>query len=148
MKRFRSGRTTEFAVQLLSATVLLFTFSIQILIMVVQGAGIATNVSSLSHFNENGSVGAAPESSPSLSIHQLHWQQQQQPMRQVQLQKRSPFYPYFHHHFQSINKTLIVLPAGANKTAIKENFQQFLKLFSINLKNTVIDFSNAKGESF
>lgn len=44
------------------------------------------------------------------------------------------------------NRTLIILPEGANKTAIKENFLQFQQLFSINLKNVTIDFENGRGK--
>lgn len=128
MKRFQHCKTTEFAVQLLSAAVILFTFSVHILIM-AQEADTTANAS------------LSQPRNVSLILHHHQPQQQLQ-----QLQKRSPFYPYFHHHFHSINKTLIVLPEGANKTAIKENFQQFLNLFSIDLKKTVIDFNNAKGK--
>ncbi|XP_063708957.1 uncharacterized protein LOC134837507 [Culicoides brevitarsis] len=40
---------------------------------------------------------------------------------------------------------LIVLDEGANKTAIRENFQKFQQIFSINMgKNTTVHFENGK----
>lgn len=51
--------------------------------------------------------------------------------------------PLRREHF---NQTLIVLPEGANRTAIKENFQQFQKLFNVTLKKMTVNFENGKGK--
>lgn len=50
---------------------------------------------------------------------------------------------------QQGHQVLIILDEGANKTAIRDNFQKFQQLFSINMgKNTTVHFENGKGELF
>lgn len=48
---------------------------------------------------------------------------------------------------QQGHQILIVLDESVNKTAIRDNFQKFQQLFSINLgKNTTVHFENGKGK--
>lgn len=48
---------------------------------------------------------------------------------------------------QKGHQVLILLDEGVNKTAIKENFQKFQQLFSINMDiNTTVYFENGKGK--